>query len=267
VFRQVYILGILFFSGKEGVRYVERFYASSLVAYVLHRCPRKARVYNIKERQDVCTLNCKNTIMAVKMNREVSAVLSRKCFSDGISYFSIFSTLWFIHHEIYDVPGNKEGIIDITSEGPSLVAYPGAAEVGKVNLFDVSNNSPFTTISAHKSPLATVRFNSTGTFIATSSTKGTVIRVFNVESGDKFYEFSRGVSRLVLMTSLDSKKFFAFTDYSFSLFIIFLYVYLWYFFKLLERGLCFTKHAHFLLYSAFLTSIRMGNKVQCCLGL
>lgn len=104
-----------------------------------------------------------------------------------------------------------------------------------VNLFDVSNNSPFTMISAHKSPLATVRFNSTGTFIATSSTKGTVIRVFNVESGDKFYEFSRGVSRLVLMTSLDSKKFFAFTDYSFSLFIIFLYVYLWYFFKLLER--------------------------------
>ena len=47
-------------------------------------------------------------------------------------------------------------------------------------------------IQAHKSPLACVTLNSSGTLLATASDKGTVIRVFSVPNGDKVAQFRRG---------------------------------------------------------------------------
>ena len=65
-------------------------------------------------------------------------------------------------------------------------------------LFNLTGLSPEKTILAHTSELAAVRFSKDGKLLATASTKGTVIRVFNVETGDKLFEFSRGMKRLVL---------------------------------------------------------------------
>lgn len=50
-------------------------------------------------------------------------------------------------------------------------------------------------IQAHDSPLAAVRFSADGTRVATASEKGTVIRVFAVPSGERLFEFRRGVKR------------------------------------------------------------------------
>lgn len=47
-------------------------------------------------------------------------------------------------------------------------------------------------IQAHKSPLAMLSLNSTGTLLATASDKGTVIRVFSLPNGDRIHEFRRG---------------------------------------------------------------------------
>ncbi|OZC06468.1 hypothetical protein X798_06545 [Onchocerca flexuosa] len=58
------------------------------------------------------------------------------------------------------------------------------------------------TISAHTSPLAALRFNYDGKKLATASNRGTVIRVFDTESGDRLYEFTRGVKRFVNIYSM-----------------------------------------------------------------
>lgn len=47
-------------------------------------------------------------------------------------------------------------------------------------------------IQAHKSPIAHIAINSTGTLLATASDKGTVIRVFSIPSAEKLYQFRRG---------------------------------------------------------------------------
>lgn len=47
-------------------------------------------------------------------------------------------------------------------------------------------------IQAHKSPVAFLSLNSTGTLLATCSDKGTVIRVFSVPGADKIAQFRRG---------------------------------------------------------------------------
>ncbi|TFK16401.1 hypothetical protein FA15DRAFT_629378 [Coprinopsis marcescibilis] len=47
-------------------------------------------------------------------------------------------------------------------------------------------------IQAHKSPISFLSVNSTGTLLATSSDKGTVIRVWGVPGAEKLYQFRRG---------------------------------------------------------------------------
>lgn len=59
-----------------------------------------------------------------------------------------------------------------------------------------------TTISAHDSPLAAMKFNADGSKLATASEKGTVIRVFGCPSGDRLFEFRRGMKRCVTIYSL-----------------------------------------------------------------
>jgi autophagy-related protein 18 len=63
---------------------------------------------------------------------------------------------------------------------------------GDVLLYDAKTLSSINVIQAHKSPLSQVAINSTGTLLATSSEKGTVIRVFAIPSADKVYQFRRG---------------------------------------------------------------------------
>lgn len=59
-------------------------------------------------------------------------------------------------------------------------------------LFDAASLSVTNIVQAHKSPVAFVALNSTGTMLATASDKGTVIRVFGVPNGDRLHEFRRG---------------------------------------------------------------------------
>jgi len=61
-----------------------------------------------------------------------------------------------------------------------------------VLLFDALSLSVTNIIQAHKTTLACLAFNPSGTLLATASDKGTVVRVFGVPNGDKVAEFRRG---------------------------------------------------------------------------
>lgn len=110
-----------------------------------------------------------------------------------------------IMHTICDTPPNRLGVVDLSSSS-SLLAYPGSANTGTVNVFDAINLSSVNSFQAHAAPLAALKFNFEGTKLATASNKvrrarkrawiqGTVIRVFSVPQGTKLFEFSRGMKR------------------------------------------------------------------------
>jgi autophagy-related protein 18 len=82
---------------------------------------------------------------------------------------------------------------------PFSTSVPSAAPVtsstqsaGDVILFDALSLSVTNIVQAHKTSLACVQLNSTGTLLATASDKGTVIRVFSVPNGDQVAQFRRG---------------------------------------------------------------------------
>lgn len=63
---------------------------------------------------------------------------------------------------------------------------------GDVLLFSTRSLTVANVIQAHKAPISFLAIDSTGTLLATSSDKGTVIRVWSILTAEKLYQFRRG---------------------------------------------------------------------------
>ncbi|QOU21536.1 hypothetical protein BRETT_001260 [Brettanomyces bruxellensis] len=96
--------------------------------------------------------------------------------------------------------GADTGKVDaLQSNGSDRVAggSKGKASVsqlrtGDVVIFDCSLLQPISVIEAHKTRLSALALSIDGTLLATASDKGTIVRVFSVETGNKLYQFRRG---------------------------------------------------------------------------
>ena len=63
---------------------------------------------------------------------------------------------------------------------------------GYVDIWDKSSNEPLRQIKAHNNKLECIQINNNGEYLATASNRGTIIRIFNVNNGEKIKEFRRG---------------------------------------------------------------------------
>jgi len=108
--------------------------------------------------------------------------------------------------KLYNINGlapNPRGICALgVEDNNNILAYPGSADIGEVQLFDVAQRTAQVAISAHSSPVAALALNRSASKLATASVKGTVIRVFSVVDGQKLFEFRRGVKRYASIYSL-----------------------------------------------------------------
>ena len=83
-------------------------------------------------------------------------------------------------------------VLTLTPARISLIYIPTGSQSGDVLLFSTRSLTVSNVIQAHNSPLSFLALNSTGTLLATSSDKGTVIRVWSVPGAEKLYQFRRG---------------------------------------------------------------------------
>lgn len=106
--------------------------------------------------------------------------------------------------QLIETLDNPMGIAAISDDQDSdhfWLAYPGL-QVGQVCLLridvtgDTGTNS--LVIAAHKSPVAALALDRTGTLLASASEKGTLVRVHEVRSGRLRYELRRGADRAVI---------------------------------------------------------------------
>ncbi|ODM91388.1 WD repeat domain phosphoinositide-interacting protein 2, partial [Orchesella cincta] len=184
-------------AATDGVQIVERLFSSSLVAIVSLQSPRKLRVCHFKKNNEICNYSYANTILAVRLNRARLVV----CLEEMLYIHNIRDMK--ILHTIRDTPQNPKGLLALSVNADnSYLAYPGSASTGQVQVFDAFNLQAKIVIHAHASPLAALAFNMSGSLLATASQKGTVIRVFNTNSGNRLYEFRRGMKRCASIYSI-----------------------------------------------------------------
>ncbi|KRZ07046.1 WD repeat domain phosphoinositide-interacting protein 2 [Trichinella zimbabwensis] len=147
---------------------IERLFSSSLVTSVSLSAPRKLEICHFLKKQEICTQNYANSILAIRLNRLRLIV----CLEDSIFVHNIRDMK--VLHTIRDTPSNPSGLCDLTPADVSFVAYPGSTNSGEVHLFDAATLQGLSVIPAHNGPLNALKFNAEGTLLASASEKGTM---------------------------------------------------------------------------------------------
>lgn len=166
-------------------------YNSSLVAITgagenFKSSPRKLRIINTKRQSVVCEFNYPTTILNVLLNRKrLVTVLESKIHIYELSTMKIVQTL--------ETLPNVDGISAL-SDDPAvpLLAYPADAEQGTVEIFDCGSLTSRLKIRAHRNALRAVAFSHDGSILATVSSKGTIIRIFDTRTGERLCQYRRG---------------------------------------------------------------------------
>eukprot|EP01135_Chromosphaera_perkinsii_P004176 Nk52_evm83s270 gene=Nk52_evmTU83s270 len=174
-----------------GTGIVEMLFCTSLVALVGAGeqpafSPRRLQVCNTKRQSTICELNFVNTILSVKLNRKrLVVVLEDKIHVYDITNMKLLHTV--------ETPTNPKGICALSPNSDNnYLAYPANSKNGEVLVFDTLSLQAANILQAHKTTLSILSFNYTGTMLATSSEKGTLVRVFSVPEGQKLFQFRRG---------------------------------------------------------------------------
>ncbi|KAI9018938.1 WD40-repeat-containing domain protein [Hyaloraphidium curvatum] len=188
-----------------GIGIVEMLFCTSLVAMVGAGeqpafSPRRLQLTNTKRQSTICELTFVTAILAVKLNRKrLIVVLEEHIYIYDISNMKLLQTI--------DTNPNPTALCALSpSSENSYLAYPsdtsgtissastqaGPSAAGELLIYDTLNLQAVSIIRAHKTALSAVVFNFDGTMVATSSDKGTVIRVFSVPGGEKLHQLRRG---------------------------------------------------------------------------
>lgn len=193
--------------------------------------PRKLKIVNTRDNSIICDLIFPAAILAVRLSRhrvvvlleeqiyiydilsmqllhtiETSPNTNRLCalsddFEEGStldsatdsrppnSFLAYPSPPKTVAHESLIASGNAA---NTTLASANSQAARAPKRVGDVIIFDLQALQPVVVIEAHKSGLAALCLSRDGHLLATASNKGTIVRVFSVDSGEKLYQFRRG---------------------------------------------------------------------------
>ena len=136
----------------------------------------------------ISKLRFNENLMSVRLRNNKIIVLTR-------NKFYAFNMKTLVTIAIIKTYDNPLGII-ATSNGDInnklIVAFPYESQ-GHVFLGEITQKcEKLSVVQAHDSKIACISINKDGTLLATASDKGTLIRIFTTNDGQKFSEFRRG---------------------------------------------------------------------------
>jgi len=128
-----------------------------------------------------------NVVRGVRLRRDrIFVILDKKVFVYNFADLKLLDEI-----ETYD---NPRGLCAVCSAKDNAVMACLGKSVGEVVVENYSQSAPPIKISAHNNPISQMALSLDGTKLATTSTVGTLVRLFNTSNGEKLHEFRRGAN-------------------------------------------------------------------------
>lgn len=177
---------------ENDVIIVERLNNSALVCLVVDSHPCHMKVFHFRKQRTICQYSYSNKIKRILLNsRRVVVKTEDRLYVHGMKNLNIACSL-------KELPSDSDALALCPYEKRSFIAIPWAQDTGRVRIYDTNELTDVNHIDAHQSPLAQLKFDRHGNRLATASSKGTVVRVFDVQTRERVHELRRGVSHAVM---------------------------------------------------------------------
>lgn len=135
------------------------------------------------------TLEFNTEVLAIRLRRDRIAVVFEKL----VKVYTFSQTPQLLH--VFETYYNPTGICCLCSLNTNSNLVHLGKKPGQLSIIDLGNTSkPPIEISAHEASISCIALSNEGTRLATSSSKGTLIRVFDSENGGLLHELRRGAS-------------------------------------------------------------------------
>eukprot|EP01127_Copromyxa_protea_P003638 TRINITY_DN13435_c0_g1_i1.p1 TRINITY_DN13435_c0_g1~~TRINITY_DN13435_c0_g1_i1.p1 ORF type:complete len:283 (-),score=54.55 TRINITY_DN13435_c0_g1_i1:42-890(-) len=168
---------------------------SNLVALVGGGAPpkfakNKVVIWDDIQFQSIAELAFQSEVKAVKLRRDrIVVVLEKKVYVYDLTNLNLLDQI--------DTCANPSGLAAISSMPSDIILATLGEKVGEVRV-SIDSKLSTTSIMAHATQITQLVLNPSGTRLATSSEKGTIIRVFDTLTGTKVCEFRRGTQPAVI---------------------------------------------------------------------
>ncbi|KAB2630196.1 autophagy-related protein 18a-like [Pyrus ussuriensis x Pyrus communis] len=179
-------------SGQRGVGMVQMLFRSQILALVgggpdpIYP-PNKVMMWDDKESRCYAELAFRSEVRSVRLRRDqIVVVLEHKIFLYSITSLTL-------EHQIMTI-SNPKGLCEVSQcSGHPVLVCPGLQK-GQVRV-DHYGSKRTKFIAAHDSVLSCLGLTQDGRLLATASSKGTLIRIFNALDGSLLQEVRRGAER------------------------------------------------------------------------
>ena len=178
-----------------GVSLVEMLYKSNIIIFVGNvdsgMYPnKKLIIWDDHKNQVIGEISFKNKILNIKVTREIITVVTeRKIFIYKFQSLALIKSI--------ETKENSKGLCSVTYNDDNLIAYPGE-NVGEICITKYENDF-FKSIRAHQTELELFSIDYNGKYIATSSERGTLIRIYDIDNNKLIKELRRGSDQIKIV--------------------------------------------------------------------
>jgi len=181
--------------GKFGISYVAMLFRTNIFALVLKNTlsknnENKLLLWDDSKNSKIGEIEFSKNIRNVKLRKDSITVST----NTNVYLYNIFN---FKLLKKINTITNHKGLVEITYFKHKFILACVGEEIGELRCFDMLENKSLR-INAHKSMINFITLSGPGNLVATSSVKGTIIRVFHILTGQLVKELRRGSDKTII---------------------------------------------------------------------